>query len=246
MDLLGPSLEDVLAMCGGTLSLKSVLMLADQMITMLEHIHSKNLIHRDIKPENFVIGLGDDENRLHAIDYGLAKKYRDVKTFEHIPYKENKPFAGTARYASTHTHQGIEQSRRDDMEAVGNVLVYLAKGSLPWQQTTAGTKQEHFQQMGEKKSSTSIADLCESLPSAFVSYFESCRSLRFDQKPNYHNLRALFKKALAELEYEADSVFDWMLLKSHSLPQANDDLADESTRISTTESLPPLSAAVAA
>jgi casein kinase 1 len=248
MDLLGPSLEDLLAICGGRMSLETVLMVADQMITIMEHIHAKNLIHRDIKPENFVIGLGADENRVHAIDFGLAKKFRDVQTLEHIPYKENKSFAGTARYSSTHTHLGIEQSRRDDMEAVGHVLVYLAKGSLPWQGIQAGCKEKHFQQIGERKASTCVQDLCESLPKAFVSYFESCRSLRFDQKPNYFHLRSLFKNALSELRQgsQCDCVFDWMLLKTHDLPQANDDLSEESTRVSETESLPPLVAAVAA
>lgn len=76
-------------------------------ISRIEYIHSKNFIHRDIKPDNFLMGLGKKGNLVYIIDFGLAKKYRDSRTHQHIAYRENKNLTGTARYASVNTHLGI-------------------------------------------------------------------------------------------------------------------------------------------
>ncbi|XP_029416188.1 casein kinase I-like, partial [Nannospalax galili] len=122
MDLLGPSLEDLFNYCSRKFTVKTVLMLADQMINRLEYLHTKNFIHRDLKPENFLMGSGYNCNKLFLIDFGLAKKYRDSRTKQHVPYKEGKKLTGTARYASINAHLGIQQSRRDDMESLGYVL----------------------------------------------------------------------------------------------------------------------------
>ena len=107
MDLLGPSLEDLFNFCGRKFQLKTVLMIADQILGRIEFFHSKNFLHRDLKPDNFVIGFSKNSNRIYIIDYGLAKKYRESTTGVHIPYKENKNLTGTARYASLNTHMGI-------------------------------------------------------------------------------------------------------------------------------------------
>ena len=132
MDLLGPSIDDLAYFYKSKLSLKSVLMIADSMISRIEVFHNKGFIHRDIKPENFLMGSGKRQSTLYMIDLGLAKRYKDPKTGLHIKFKENRNMAGTIRYASINNHLGFEQSRRDDLEAIGYVLVFLFKGRLPW------------------------------------------------------------------------------------------------------------------
>merc|ERR1712098_407376 len=211
IDLLGPSLEDLFSFCNRKFSLKTVLMLADQMVNRVEYVHAKNFIHRDIKPDNFLIGLGKKANQVHIIDFGLAKKYRDPKTQQHIPYRENKNLTGTARDTSVNTHLGIEQSRRDDLEAVGYLLMYFNRGSLPWQGLKANGKQEKYGKIMEKKMSTPIEVLCKHFPGEFMTYLNYCRSLRFEDRPDYAYLRRLLKDLFFRESYQYDFVFDWKL-----------------------------------
>ncbi|TRY87146.1 hypothetical protein DNTS_010213 [Danionella cerebrum] len=213
MELLGPSLEDLFNFCSRKFSLKTVLLLADQMISRIEYIHSKNFIHRDVKPDNFLMGLGKKGNLVYIIDFGLAKKYRDARTHQHIPYRENKNLTGTARYASINTHLGIEQSRRDDLESLGYVLMYFNLGSLPWQGLKAATKRQKYERISEKKMSTPIEVLCKGYPSEFATYLNFCRSLRFDDKPDYSYLRQLFRNLFHRQGFSYDYLFDWNMLK---------------------------------
>ena len=244
IDLLGPSLEDLFTFCNRKFSLKTVLMLADQMISRFEYMHSKSFIHRDAKPDNFLIGLvstspvgtsamgttvsggavgsgvvgtmGTIPNNRSAtvfvIDYGLAKRYRDPKTQMHIPYREGKNLTGTARYASVNTHLGIEQSRRDDMEALGYILMYFLRGSLPWQGLKANNKKDKYEKIMEKKMNTSLEVLCKGFPAEFVNYLNYSRSLRFEDKPDYAYLRRAFKDLFFREGYTYDYVFDWVVL----------------------------------
>ncbi|MCO5572750.1 hypothetical protein L7F22_026509 [Adiantum nelumboides] len=213
LDLLGPSLEDLFNFCSRKFSLKTVLMLADQMINRVEYVHSKSFLHRDIKPDNFLMGLGRRANLVYIIDFGLAKKYRDPSTHQHIPYRDNKNLTGTARYASVNTHLGIEQSRRDDLESLGYVLMYFLKGNLPWQGLKANTKKQKYERICEKKMSTSIESLCKAYPMEFSSYFHYCRSLRFDDKPDYTYLKRIFRDLFIREGFQFDYVFDWTILK---------------------------------
>jgi casein kinase I family protein HRR25 len=107
-------------------------MIGDQMVQRIEYLHNNHFIHRDMKPDNFLVGVGKKQHMIYMIDFGLAKRFRDPKTGEHIPYRDNKSLTGTARYASVNTHLGIEQSRRDDLESIGFILIYFLKGTLPW------------------------------------------------------------------------------------------------------------------
>ncbi|RWS23510.1 casein kinase I isoform delta-A-like protein [Leptotrombidium deliense] len=213
MELLGPSLEDLFNFCNRKFSLKTVLLLADQLIHRIEYIHTRNFIHRDIKPDNFLMGLGKKGNLVYIIDFGLAKKYRDSRTHQHILYRENKNLTGTARYASINTHLGIEQSRRDDLESLGYVLMYFNRGSLPWQGLRAATKRQKYERISEKKMSTPIEELCAGFPAEFATYLNYCRTLRFEEKPDYSYLRQLLRNLFHRQGFTYDYVFDWNLLK---------------------------------
>jgi len=209
IDLLGKSLEDLFNDTGRRFSLKTALMLADQLLCRLEIIHTKCFIHRDIKPDNFLVGRGSRRHMVYVIDFGLAKLYRDPRTHRHIPYREGKNLTGTARYASINTHMGIEQSRRDDLESLGYVLMYFLRGSLPWQGLKATTKQQKYERILEKKIQTSTEMLCKGFPAEFRSYFEHIRSLRFDDRPDYDYLKRLFRELFFRKGYSYDNIFDW-------------------------------------
>ena len=159
MDKLGCSLEELFRKCNRTFSLKTVLMLADQMIQRIEYIHSRLYLHRDIKPDNFLVGVGKRQHYVFTVDFGLTKRYRDAKSGAHIPYKDGKSLTGTARYASLNTHIGVEQSRRDDLECLGYVLIYFLKGGLPWQGVKAKTRNEKYEIIKDMKIKTPIKDL---------------------------------------------------------------------------------------
>jgi serine/threonine protein kinase len=126
MDRLGWSLEDLFNKCWRKFSLKTVLLLADQMvwsfilfstsasmvfmseqISQLEVVHARHIIHRDIKPDNFIMGYGETCNRVFVVDFGMSKYYCNPKTRKHNKMITGKPFLGTARYASISAHLGL-------------------------------------------------------------------------------------------------------------------------------------------
>ena len=208
MELLGPSLEDMFDLCERKFSLKTTIQCAIQMISRIEHVHSRNLIYRDVKPENFLLGQPKTlkANVIHLVDYGLSKEYIDSTTKEHIPFREGKPLTGTARYMSINTHLGKEQSRRDDLEALGYIFILFLKSELPWQGLRAESIKERYQLIGYTKRTIPIEKLCESLPSEFATYLRYVRRLDFQEKPNYNYLKKLFTN-LHERHFVDDGKF---------------------------------------
>lgn len=166
-------------------------------------------MHRDIKPDNFVLGPGKSPKTMYIIDYGLSKHFRDPITKVHIPYKDKKKLTGTGRYASLNSHLGIEQSRRDDLECLGYTMIYLLKGGLPWQGIRACNRLDKYEKILERKKGIPIDALCKGLPPVFAQYMQYCRSLNFDDKPDYAKLKKRFLDYFIKENMNKQFAFDW-------------------------------------
>ncbi|XP_002137749.3 casein kinase I [Drosophila pseudoobscura] len=209
LDLLGPSLEDLLNFCTRTFTLKTTLMLALQMLTRLECVHKKGYIHRDIKPDNFLMGLNGRRCLVFLIDFGLAKKYYDPHTGKHIEYCQKRELVGTPRYSSVRSHFA-EQGRRDDLESLGYMLIYFRHGRLPWQGVRADTRAQKFEQIGEMKASIKLDSLCNQMPEEFLLFLRYCRCLHFGDIPDYVYLRRMLQSILFRKGLLNDFLFDWV------------------------------------
>lgn len=210
MEYLGPSLDDLYSFCKNQFCLKTVCMIALQIIDRIEFLHNNNIIHRDIKPDNFLIGTKQNKNIIYLIDFGLSKRY--IINNKHIKYCKNKGFTGSFRYSSIRNHKGIEQSRRDDLESIGYMLIYFLKGKLPWQGLKGSSKQKRLKNIFTVKRNTSLEDLCSELPIEFLEYMKYCRLLRFNEEPDYEYIKRLFINIFIKYKFNYDNIFKWNIV----------------------------------
>ena len=212
MQLLGKSLEQIFEQIlhKEKMSIKCLYNLSLQMIEILEQIHNKNIIHRDIKPSNFLMGNNPNIlNNLYLIDFGLATKYRESINNNHYEMKKEKKLIGTVRFASVNAMNGISQSRRDDLESVGYVLIYFLKGKLPWQNILIKNKEERYEKIKEIKNNIDIKILCSDLPEEICEYLFYVKNLKYEEDPNYDFIKGLFKNLLNKFGYKFDYTYDW-------------------------------------
>jgi serine/threonine protein kinase len=225
MQLLGRSLEELFNKLQ-KFSVKTSALLIYQMISILQFIHDKHIIHRDIKPDNFVMGLNKKNANLYLLDFGLAKKYRSSRTLVQYPYIKKKKLTGTARYASIHALEEMEQSRRDDMESVGYVIMYFLRGNLPWQGLKIKSKEDKYRKILDKKKETSSKDLCMNFPDEFREYVEYTRNLDYEEEPKYEKYRNKFYNLICKKRGESfDYIYDWTTesdLKKREVPPNED------------------------
>ncbi|KAG1841813.1 kinase-like domain-containing protein [Suillus subalutaceus] len=209
LEQLGANLEQLRRLSRSELPRKTVIMLGVQMFNRVEFAHSRGVILRDIRPENFAMGVGEKSHIVYLFDFGLAKLYIDPSTGVHIPYREGRDALGTMPYSSYNVHFGREQGRRDDLEALGNVLLSFLHGCLPWQEIYAPNEEAYLRRMGEMKAgSAAFCDLLARSPPEFTTYFDHCRSLEFEDKPNYALLRQLFSQMMEKEGWTGDTRFD--------------------------------------
>lgn len=187
LTLYDMSLEELKESCGGRLPLKSVIDIALQTIERISMIHEAGILHRDIKPDNLMVDT--KTNEIYVIDFGLAKRYVDEEN-KHLPMSENRKLTGTARYASINTHKGITPSRRDDLESLGFVLIYLLQGYLPWQDIDENDKEKRIEKIRERKEGMCLK---EELPGEFITYISYCRRLEYEEEPDYEYMKNVFE-----------------------------------------------------
>lgn len=214
MTMLGHSLEHYCKVSRRphhTLSLKTVLAVADQALHCLQHLHmSIGRLHRDIKPGNLVMGPpGRVANVVHLIDFGLAKPYRDSATYAHIPMCTGKVVVGTLLYMSLNTHRGLEQGRRDDVESLAYVCLHLLKGTLPWDRLDTRLPKTNKRAL-KAKLAVPVDTLCTGAPALFAKWIRYARGMKFEEQPDYMKLRRWVHEAADEARVRLDTNYDWV------------------------------------
>ena len=165
-------------------------------------VHKKGIVLRYLKPGNMVIGEDKNKDFIYLIDFEISKKY--LINEEHIPYRNNIDVRGNRDYISINTHNGIEISRRDDIESLGYNLIYFMKGELPWR------KERDSKSILEKKINTSLDELCKGLPKEFKDFIKYSRDLEFEQEPDYNYLNKLLLNVGNKNGINIDKVkYDW-------------------------------------
>lgn len=208
LDLFGPSLGRLFEFKKRKFSLKTVLMLAEEMLLRVQFLHEKGIVHRDLKPDNFVVERGARGNIVFLIDFGVADKFRGSYKKQHVKYEENCEFVGSPMFASINFIQGQRYSRRDDIEALAYILIFFAKGSLPWE-VQGKTFDELKSKILQIKCGMTSEEVCEGIPTEFREFLDEARALGFNERPKYRHYRDMFKNLFCKEGYVYDCEYDW-------------------------------------
>lgn len=211
-EALGKSLQELLTKCGGSFSLKTVIMTGLQILNRIEHLHQNHYIHRDIKPSNFLIGVNNKKNTIYIVDFGLSKEYCD-KQGTHVDFVKHKSYVGTIRYMSVNCHKGVETSRRDDIFSFVYMLFYFYYGTLPWQGINDADKKKRLKAIGAIKSDFNKAPdkyfKNPAIPTSFTRILDYVHKMKFKQKIDYDRIRQYLVADMISHKYNYDFVWDW-------------------------------------
>ena len=208
-NLLGESIYNIWRRKRKKLNLKDLCMFAIQALERVEYVHSKNYLHRDIKPANFLVGKPDN-SQIYLIDFGNSRKYRSSRTGKHLPFAKNYKIYGTAIFLSVNVLKNIEQTRKDELESLGLVIIYLYQGFLPWSDLKVKTISQALDLIKNIKMKVSIEELCADLPREFYEYMNYVKNMNFDDKPDYIYLQTLFLNLLKKIGEKNDLMFSWV------------------------------------
>ena len=186
--------------------LKDMLLAGLQIIDRIKFIHSYYILHLDINPDNFSVGKMDN-SLIYIIDFGNAKKYRSSRTGKHVKFSKNSFFLGNLKYSSVNTMKGIIPSRRDDLESIGYMLIYLFKQELPWDKINTKNLAEFVQKIYEIKNFIPIKMLCEGLPKEMMEFMKYIKILKFEEEPKYDYLTKILETMLERIDANKDFNF---------------------------------------
>lgn len=208
MDRLGPTLTELFLVQGGLLSRKTLLMLLKHILISIQNVHESGYIHRDIKPDNICMGRAGKAGVVHLIDFGISERYIDEETGNHVPMINDGSFSGTIKFASVHALSGLTSSRRDDLESLIYVIMFLWTGSLPFASVDKDNIKRAIQTSKIEKS-RDVAEICKGYHRVIQDLLSYVRSLEFDETPDYVMMRGLVENEFDELGFKEDGFFDW-------------------------------------
>ena len=175
-----------------SLSIRDRQNLASEMLDCLMVLHQHGFVHRQVKPQNFML---NDLGKVQLVDFSMSTRYRDPNTNLHYPIQKHRFFSGTIRYGSIHALRLTSQSRRDDLESLGYLVVEMFVGHLPWDEYTPYVYGEtEIQRMIRLKISTSPWTLCAGLPKGLFDYMLHVAAMKHDQAPDYDALREMLTR----------------------------------------------------
>lgn len=209
LEILGPSVEDLFFICDNKFSVKTITQIAENCLQLLEYLHNNGVIHRDIKPSNFLMGVEDNSHIIYLIDYGTSDYFREQLSQQHVEYDIKKSVVGTTRFMSLNAHQGVTQSRRDDLESLAYMLIYLLKGTLPWSKLAADAEDSQNEGVFSAKLTFIPEVFVQDFPEEFIVLLNYAKSLEYEEDPNYQFLIGMFQSLAARQGFPQDYAYDW-------------------------------------
>jgi len=214
MNLLGTSLGEIKKRSNRNFSTSTIFLLGIELIVLCQKVHECGILHRDCKLKNYVLGLKDSQ--IYIIDFGLSGRWKSKKNELHIPAKKYLLPYGTIRYAPLAVHIGNEQGRKEDLEAICYLLIYLMRGNLPWQFFSSKNKKILWNNVGKIKLEIPLTELCSSVCFCFRELLSGVYSLKFHDEPSYMFFLTILTETMKSLNLRNNEFYDWECTRLNS------------------------------